>query len=383
MRVLFVPREDAYRVFGGDVVQMEATARELRAIGVEVEIASAQRACEADFDVVHLWTSLHLPDRIEQQLDVLAPVRNRVRVALSPIWAPHHTLRWMHAARRWLFESTADRGSLDIVNARDTLEKIARRSVDITVDGTTLTAWTAHPSTAACRGVLSRLDTILPNSWMELAAIFTYLGDFCEHAVVPNAVDAALFTAGDPAAVPTELQAAPFALMSARFDARKQQDFVLLALKRTEYPLVFIGDATDPEIFARFRELGSRREAPVYYYPAIPQQQLRHFYAAARVHLLPSLFESPGLSSLEALLAGAATVVGNLGFESEYFGDAAYYCDPCDAWSILRATQRAWNRYERDAALREQGRRRILEEFTWPAAAAATLHAYERVLGIG
>ena len=380
MRVLFVPREDGNRVFGGDVVQMEATARELRALGVEVEIAPAQRACETAFDIVHLWTSLHLPDPLDRQLDLLAPVRERVRVVLSPIWAPHHTLRWMHAARRWLFESARDRGSLDIENARDILEKIARRSVDITVDGTTLTAWTAHPSTAACRGVLSRLDVILPNSWMELAAIFTYLGDFCDHAVVPNAVDAALFSGGDPDAVPAELRSAPFALMSARFDARKQQDFVLLALKHTEYPLVFVGDATDPEIFARFRALGARRKAPVYYYPAIPQQQLRHLYAAARVHLLPSLFESPGLSSLEALLADTAIVVGNLGFESEYFGEAAYYCDPCDAWSILRATQRAWNRYERDAALRASARRRILDEFTWPAAAQATLHAYERAL---
>ena len=380
MRVLFVPREDGDRVFGGDVVQMEATARELREIGVEVEIGPAERACEAAFDIVHLWTSLHLPDKLERQLDVLAPVRGKARVALSTIWAPHHTLRWMHAARRWLFESTGDRGSLDIENARDTLEQIARRSVDITVDGATLTAWTAHPSTAACRGVLARIDTILPNSWMELAAIFTYLGDFCSYAVIPNAVDATLFTAGTPAAVPAELQSAPFALMAARFDARKQQDFVLLALKNTEYPLVFVGDATDPEIFARFRDLGSRRKAPVYYFPAIPQQQLRHLYAAARIHLLPSLFESPGLSSLEALLADTAIVVGNLGFESEYFGDAAYYCDPCDAWSILRATQRAWNRYEIDAELRARGRRRILADFTWSAAAKATLQAYERAL---
>jgi len=380
MRVLFVPREDGNRVFGGDVVQMEATARELRALGLEVEIAPVQRACEARFDIVHLWTSLHLPDQLERQIEALTPVRAAVRVVLSPIWAPHHTLRWMHAARRWLFESCPDRGALDIENARDILEQIARRSVNITVDGVTLTAWTAHPSTAACRGVLARIDTLLPNSWMELAAIFTYLGDFCDHAIVPNAVDAALFTGGDPNAIPAELRTREYALMSARFDARKQQDFVLLALKHTEYPLVFVGDATDPEIFARFRDLGAQRKAPVYYYPAIPQQQLRHLYAGARVHLLPSLFESPGLSSLEALLADAAIVVGNLGFESEYFGEAAYYCDPCDAWSILRATQRAWNRYERDAPLRAQARVRILEEFTWQAAARATLNGYERAL---
>jgi len=70
-------------------------------------------------------------------------------------------------------------------------------------------------------------------------------------------------------------------------------------------------------------------------------EQLRNVYAAARMHVLPSIFESPGLSSLEAAIAGCSIVAGNLAFESEYFQDGAYYCDPCDAFSIARAAEGA------------------------------------------
>ena len=344
-------------------------------------MARAEHALTKPFDVIHLWTSLHLPDVLLAQIATLAPVRSRSRVALSTIWAPHHTLRWMHAARRWLFEMFPERSTLNIDSAAPVLEKIARRSVDLTVDGVTLTAWTAHPSTPACREVLANIDMILPNSWMELSAIFTYLGDYAPSTVVPNAVDTKFFSEGDRTHAPAELRDHPFAMMSARFDARKQQDFVLLALQTSDIPLVFVGDATDPEVFTRFRDLGKFRTAPLYYYPAIAQRELRHLYAAARVHILPSLFESPGLASLEALAADTAIVVGNLGFEAEYFGDAAHYCDPCNAWSILRATQEAWTGFERDADKRALARTRIAEDYTWRAAAAATYRGYEAMLG--
>jgi hypothetical protein len=45
--------------------------------------------------------------------------------------------------------------------------------------------------------------------------------------------------------------------------------------------------------------------------------------------------------------------------------------------SIRDAVEGAWERYERDAELRKRLRSRILTEFTWQAAAAATFRAYE------
>ena len=118
MRVLFVPRDDAAEIFGGDVVQMKATASELRGLGVNVEMGPPQKAQEAQYDVVHLWTSLHFPNVIARQLDVLEPVRGRSLIAHSTICAPHHLVRWMDAARRWLFTIHPDGARTSLETAR-------------------------------------------------------------------------------------------------------------------------------------------------------------------------------------------------------------------------------------------------------------------------
>ncbi len=378
VRVLFVPRDDADRIFGGDVVQMRKTAEALRDLGVLVDIGPPEDA-RGDYDVVHLWTSLHFPETLLGHLDRLRAARSNVPVALSTIWAPHHLVRWMDAARRWLFSRHQDGARLSLETAKSDLEAIASRALDFTMDdGARLTAFAPHPFTGLCRQVLQRVDLILPNSWMELQAIFTFLGDFATYGVVPNAVDARDFEmSGDPD-LPRELRAGHYAMMSARFDTRKQQDFLMLAIKDLDIPIVFAGDATDQEIFNRMRALATNRKAPVFYYPFLPHSRLRHLYAAARVHVLPSIFESPGLSSMEAALLDCAIVTGNLAFEGEYFQDGAYYCDPCDAFSIRNAVRDAWESYDDEAARRNVLANRIRTDYTWRHAADATIRAYRR-----
>lgn len=380
MRVLFVPREDADRIFGGDVVQMRKTAESLERLGVDVVTGPARRACEEPFDVVHLWTSLHTPAVLNDQLDALQPARANTKIALSTIWAPHHLVRWMDTARRWLFSLHPDPERISLTSARNELQQIADRSLDFTLGGEKLTAFAPHPLTPDCRQVLARVDTILPNSWMELQAIFTYLGDFCNYAIVPNAVDPADFAVGESAELPPELASAPYAMMCARFDTRKQQDLAMLAIKELGIPILFVGHQTDTEIFDRVRALGNTAKAPVYYVSFTPHERLAHLYRGARIHILPSIFESPGLSSLEAALLDCSIVTGNLGYESEYFAESAYYCDPCNAFSVARAIERAWTEHDTTTARRELLRERILTNYTWPAAAQATKTAYEKML---
>lgn len=379
MRALFVPRDDGSRIFGGDVVQMHKTAEALRDLGVLVEIGAPDRATPGAFDIVHLWTSLHFPTPLSQQLDQLQSAGNDAPIALSTIWASHHLVRWMDAARRWLFTRHPNAATLNVESATSDLNEIAARSLDFTLDGgERLSAFAPHPFTYECRNVLRRVNVILPNSWMELQAIFTFLGDFTAHEIVPNAVDAREFDAADENELPAELEGRDFALMSARFDTRKQQDFAMLAIKDLDIPVVFVGEATDEEIFTRMRTLAAHRTAPAYYYPFLPHARLRHLYRGARVHFMPSIFESPGLASLEAALLDCAIVVGNLAFESEYFQEGAYYCDPCNAFSIRLAVAQAWAGYEEAAGRRRALADRIRRDYTWKRAAEATLRAYRR-----
>lgn len=113
----------------------------------------------------------------------------------------------------------------------------------------------------------------------------------------------------------------------------------------------------------------------MFYLESLPEPLLRSAYAAARVHALPSFFETTGLVTLEAALSGCNVVVNEQRHTREYFQDHAWYCNPYDVNSIRSAVQAAyqtpWN---------SRLRRRILDNFTWEHTAAATVEAYERVL---
>jgi glycosyltransferase involved in cell wall biosynthesis len=86
--------------------------------------------------------------------------------------------------------------------------------------------------------------------------------------------------------------------------------------------------------------------------------------------------ETTGLSSLEAGVMGANLVITEKGDTREYFGDLARYCSPDSIDSIRAAVTSAFNAPRSDL-LRE----RILEKYTWSAAAEATLAGYYHALG--
>jgi glycosyltransferase involved in cell wall biosynthesis len=98
-------------------------------------------------------------------------------------------------------------------------------------------------------------------------------------------------------------------------------------------------------------------------------------YRHARVHAVPSWFETTGLVSLEAAIAGCNIVSTSRGHAREYLGELAWYCDPDSKKSIRSAVLAAWEASEQ-SALRD----RVLDHFTWEHAARATLNGYMLVI---
>ena len=91
---------------------------------------------------------------------------------------------------------------------------------------------------------------------------------------------------------------------------------------------------------------------------------MHHFYSRAKVHALPSLSETTGLSTLEAAICGINCVVSIHGPITEYFGFDAYICDPKNVNSIKNAVLDAWNNPKSNKL-----KNRILSKFTWEKAA--------------
>jgi glycosyltransferase involved in cell wall biosynthesis len=107
----------------------------------------------------------------------------------------------------------------------------------------------------------------------------------------------------------------------------------------------------------------------------LSQQELIRYYQQAKVHVLPSWFETTGLSSLEAAAMGCNIVITSKGDAKEYFGMDAFYCDPSIPASIYAAVEKA--------SVKEQGqalRQKIISNFTWHEAAMQTKKAYEQII---
>ena len=110
---------------------------------------------------------------------------------------------------------------------------------------------------------------------------------------------------------------------------------------------------------------------------------LVELYAGAEVAVVPSLYEGFSLPAIEAMSCGlplVATTAGALREVAGPDGEAARLVPPADAGALANAIAGLLA----DAGLRERlsaaGRKRVLDRFTWRAAAQATVTEYERAI---
>jgi glycosyltransferase involved in cell wall biosynthesis len=99
----------------------------------------------------------------------------------------------------------------------------------------------------------------------------------------------------------------------------------------------------------------------------------------ARLFVVPSLVEGFGLPALEAMAAGTPAIVSAIEALQEVTGDAALSFDPRSPAELAQVMTMALEDDALRRDLAERGRLRA-GAFRWPAAAAATLAVYDRVL---
>ena len=157
----------------------------------------------------------------------------------------------------------------------------------------------------------------------------------------------------------------------------KNQLNLVKALNGTQFKLLIIGSPS-PNQKKYYQECKDLAAPNVSFINSITQEELAEYYKKAKVHVLPSWFETTGLSSLEAAAMGCNVVITDKGDTREYFEDMAYYCDPGSPGSILNAVKLA-AKNENDKALQQK----IFSAYTWQVTAGLTYRAYEEVLGKG
>jgi glycosyltransferase involved in cell wall biosynthesis len=108
-------------------------------------------------------------------------------------------------------------------------------------------------------------------------------------------------------------------------------------------------------------------------------QELDALYALADCLVLPTLHEGFGLPVLEAMARSLPVVCSDIPALREVAGEAALYFDPRDPAQIAARISELLRDDELATRLRARGLARA-EDFSWRAAAEATLQSYRRTL---
>jgi glycosyltransferase involved in cell wall biosynthesis len=222
------------------------------------------------------------------------------------------------------------------------------------------------------RYVARHAAMLLPNSHSEYRRFSSKYGISTKYRVVPNGIS--MQETGRSYPVDEKYKNA--ILCMGRIESRKNQLNLIRALNGTSYEL-YIHGKPSPNNMAYFEQCMQEAGPNIHISGWLDSEALYTAYSNAKVHVLPSYFETTGLSSLEAAVMGCNIVVTDKGDTRDYFADDAWYCDPDDPSSIRATIDAAYN-----APYDMNFRDRILREFTWVRAAEETLVAYKQVLKV-
>lgn len=358
MNILFQNRRDVFDVPGGDTIMMQRTKESLEELGLRVDFSSDPEVNLDKYDIVHVFNTQTINEPLSFCLNAK---RQDTPLALS-------TLYWnfdeMKVAREAFDGFTRPRARMSslifmLLNRRESRKKGKYGNFF-----------------EKQRTALLLSDILLPNAESEMELIQKDYGRFGRFEVVYNAVEDKFFKAS-PGKFLREYGFKDFVLCAGRIEDRKNQLFLIEALKGTGLNLVLIGQPNpDPRQKKYTEACVARAGDKVVFLGYMPQDILVSAYAACKVHVLPSWFETPGLASLEAGLAGSNVVTTDRGATREYFKNMAWYCNPADIGSIRDAVIKAY-----DAPKNNKLSGFIRENYTWRKAAEKTLKGYMRILG--
>jgi glycosyltransferase involved in cell wall biosynthesis len=353
MRVLMQTRHDYAVRPGGDTIQMLKTAEFLRELGVEVHVSTRTSLDLSRYDLVHVF-NLTEPTTLCQ---VKNAKLQKKPVVLSPIY-------WDETALRLTSLVTVLREGLSVALVREVMspERVRKRLRHLLTISKNLSR------------IISDVQAVLPNSKIEadlLRQCFPESVSRTNLIIVPNGVDADIFYPEVNSERRTD-----YVLMVSRFDFRKNQLALIKALRGSGVKPCFVGMPTDlPLSRAYYMKCRRMAEPGTLFLGRIEHSNLRRIYCCFKVHVMPSLYETPGLSTLEAAACGCEVVSTKIGSAHEYLGAKAFYCDPFDLNSIREQVLNALSASS-GASLSEH----VRFKYSWRTVARLTFSVYEQVL---
>ena len=358
MKVAFISRASLFNDKGGDTIQIVNTAAELRVMGIDVDIFLAdQKPDYTKYDFLHFFNIIR-PD------DILPHIgRSRIPFVVSTIFVDYseYEKKARRGASAFLFRFL----SPDLIEYLKALARFAANGVKIKSRYFLL-----NGQKKSIQKIARMTQMLLPNSKSEYNRLSRAYNIQKKYRVIPNGIDKNLFTPVTDKIIRDE----HLILCVARIEGRKNQLNLIRAIADTPYRLVLIGAVSTNQI--DYYEQCKQAAGPnIEFIDFLEQKLLLDYYRKAKVHVLPSWFETTGLSSLEAAAMGCNIVITRKGDAYEYFEHDAYYCDPESPDSIFQAIDQAARN-----TIPEGLSSKVLNQFTWEIAAKKTMEAYLEIL---
>lgn len=365
MNVLFCVRHNFYDSPGGAQIQILKTVEYLTRLGVDCHITITFTGIDFNnYDIVHLsdltwvYDNLSFLEEMERQNFKGAKV-------LSTIY--------------WPFDEYASMGSPFIqklffkafgINGFEFAKALAKF---ITSKEKVFLYGIKQGFIQNQKSIVKKMDWLLPNSLLEMEALNSRLDlNLSNYSIVNNAIDTNHFDQliENSHVVKND----QLIIFVARIDPRKNQLSFLKAMMDNNFPIRFIGNAgpNSQGYLDKLKKMATRR-GNVEFISHIPQGEVFKHLLEAKVHVLTSWIETPGLVSLEAAYAGCNIVVSERGSVRDYFKDYAFYCDPQDIKGINNQVIKALN-----SDFNPEFKQLIKEQYSWGRTAEQTFSVYKK-----
>jgi len=344
---------------GGDTIQIVSTAKYLKLLDIEVDIFIGDGEVDySKYDIMHFFNIIR-PD------DILPHIfKSKLPYVVSTIFVDFSEYEKNRKGVLGLLANIISSDNLEYLKAIGRFLKNG--------DKISSKYYLFKGHRASIKYIARKAKLLLPNSHSEYLRFVKKYKIESPYFKIPNAIDNSVFSKD----ISPNKAFENHVISVGRIEGRKNQLNLIKALKETDLFLTIIGQSS-PNHIAYYNECVKiiNESDNMQLIDHMDHIQLASIFKAAKVHVLPSWFETTGLSSLEAAIMDCNIVVSQKGDTKEYFQDLAYYCEPEDIISIKNAVLKAFNT-PNESSLKQL----ILEQYVWEKTAEQTLKAYNSIL---
>lgn len=368
MKIAFCNRKNYNNPLGGDGIQMLKTKYYLELnFNLKITILTSAEELDETFDIVHIFNYLTIKET--RQFFEKANALNLKIVSSSIYW--DYSYSSTHVFSK-LF------GTPNFINEQ--YISLLRKIIFATAQITNRPIGISPKFRKNCQYFMNSSKYILPNSVEEGQKLIEFCGDIegknaDKMRVVYNATDFEVKNMLNNSDIEEKEFLLKYQIPSnyilqvGRIEYLKNQLNLLFALRECKHiPIVFVGKVVENTYFNKLNRIAHKR-GNVFFIPNVEHFDIQKFYKYAKVHVLLSLRESPGLVSLEADSMQCPIVVSDERFAptKTYFKNSAFIANPLNESDIKEKVLNAYS---------GKIEKLTFGEFTWTKAAEQTYKVY-------